>query len=434
MESKAKTAPWIVTEKDPTDGKFIMVHNCYTGKTFRLQKRLAGTPIGEGVSQTWRDFLYVEKLIIEPDKIMPLLEEKLDARMKGFPGNRVAATLIPTYTCQLGCEYCYNDQVRIPTGKKQAEPKTLANKFIRHFSKAPAQFWRMIVTGGGEPILATDYIYKIAKLIDDEAEKKGRDFEIAMVTNGAAFTEKKIAKLVRVGLNAVQVTIDPDHDKTRPYKKGGGSFDDIVANLMKLPMEVSLSVGSNISYGDEKKLPALLKKLEPLRQRIFDLSFVPVLGRVEDKAAPTNGNDVGRVFGEQEIETLMACYAIVDKMGFKRKHRLPRVACETFSVAEHLFLNYAGESYICPGVDNIKEYSEKGKTHEQLRDQFDLQGRNPQWKEFCFTDGVACAYLPKCYGGCRIISVTQGKSWKAINCEKPMFEKLTRHEIVNWTA
>ena len=431
MSDKAEQAPWIVIEQDRTDRRFNMVHNCFTHKTFRLRKKDVGKPLGAGITGPMRNFLLAEKLIVDPEKVTPMIEERLFSIMHSYPGNKAMAVFIPTHTCQLDCSYCFNANLRKPEGKKRMPAQKIAQKLARHFSSTPAQAWLLKITGGGEPALVSGYILDVAKHIRKAADEQGRFFEIYLVTNGAGLTKPMIDKFVKAGLSKMQITLDPDHDNTRVYKSGKGSMDDILENIKLIPNSVSLTINSNVRPGDEKIFGKLVKKLEPLRHRISDFSPGPLMNKLPEVTLIKGRKKMVRFFGPKLTNTMIACSDMVVEAGFRQKEQFPRVACETFTAMEQFYINYTGATTICPGLEAVAEFQANGRSLEKLMEEYDYRLAMPQWKEHCYEDGKPCEYLTKCFGGCRMLSVIQGAGWGVINCEKPMFDTMTRHILAN---
>lgn len=433
MTNAYRPAPWAVIERDPTDRRFMMVHNCYTGKTFRLQRRLAGSPLGEGADERWRRFMIAEKLLVRKRDVTPLLRQRLDEVMHGLPLNEASAVFIPTDACQLACEYCYNENVRVRKGKRRLAPEKMARRFVRYYTSKPAQFWSLTVTGGGEPFLAVDYVYKVARGIQEEAWNLGREFSMKVVTNAQAMTPQKARKLMRAGMVKMQTTIDPLHDESRPMKKGGASLETILHNLAEAPKELEITIGSNVRAGGEAAFARLLERLAPLRGRVRAVNPILIMEQIEGNGA-SNGRRVTTHFGRKEIKTMIECGKAVDAAGFRRRSVYPRIQCEAFTMCEDLFVNYAGEETFCPGLDNMEPFRTDGMGGAEAGNLFDMRLENPQWRGHCFTGGEPCAYLTKCWGGCRMISVTRGNGWDSINCEKMYFDTITRHEMRNWSV
>ncbi|MDH4184063.1 MAG: radical SAM protein [Nitrospinota bacterium] len=429
MTDNAQQAPWIVSEPDSTDKRFVIVHNTFTTKTFRLNKKEVGQPLGAGISGKMRDFLLVEKLIVDPAQVTPMLERRLFEIMNSYPSNAADAVLMPTYDCQLNCEYCFNVNLRQAPSKKRLPPEKIAAKLIKFFKGTPAQMWRLRVTGGGEPTLETDYVARIAGLVRQEAEKQGRFYELWMVSNGVDLKGALLKKLLKAGLCLVQVTLDPDHDNKRVYKDGRPTLDIILKNIMALPPEVRVTGVSNVRRGEEAKFKKLLKKIRPYRHRLYDFSPGMVVTKLPERVVERGNKKMSRLNGPKEMDTMLACFDAVDEAGFTRRNKLTRVTCEAFVNSENFFINFMGQTAICPALEAVPKYHEGSRSQEDLKKEFDYRVVNPQWKDHCYDDGVPCPYLPACFGGCRMISVSQGAGWGVINCERYCFDRIYQHEL-----
>ena len=420
-------APWNVIEPDPDDRRYVIIHNCYTGATFRLPKKEAGDPLGSGSSRRTLDFFRAEKLMVDPAKVAGMLEERLFEIMRGMDGSVADAVLIPTHGCQLGCVYCFNAEVRKAPGKKRAAAEAIAGRLTEFFAGTFAQTWRLKVTGGGEPMLAFGYTLKIIRLVGSAARRHGRFFEAVLVSNGVSLTPSRARKLLAAGVKSAQITLDPDHDKRRTLKNGKGTLEAILESIKALPEEMRVKVISNVSPGDEKAFARLMKKLKPLKGRIASISPGLISGKIPPALPSANGKKMSRMYGPREIDVILACHAAAEEAGFEAPLDMPRIICEAFMDSCHFSINFQGQTAICPGLEGSPEFQERGRSRQELERLFDMRLASPQWKEHCYENQVPCPYLPKCWGGCRMISVIQGAGWGAINCEKYMFERFTRH-------
>ncbi len=435
MDDSLVPAPWNVIETDPFDRRFMLVHNTFSRKTYRMKRRAVGEPLGSKANDAMRRFLASELMLIEPDRIGSMLDNRLNVVMHGFPNNSATATLLPTYDCQLRCVYCYNEPIRENDKKKpKSPPEKIAKKLIDYYRNTPVQYWRLVVTGGGEPFLAADYLAKIAKMVQEAAWDDGREFSISIIGNGQAMTPAKVKRLVKVGLNSVVITLDPDHDATRPLKNGGPTFDTIINNLTAAPPEVSISINVNMHPGEETILPGLLGKLAPLRTRLAQVKAT-IISPPLPQGPVTLGElpPYSRQFGPKETDTYIAAVDLIDDAGFRRKGIFPAIGCESFTAAERMVLNFAGEETFCAALDNLPAYRTDRKKKKEL-DRFELRIAHPQWKEFCMKEGMPCPYLTVCWGGCRVGAVFEGRDWSVINCEFEYFDRMTRHILKTWSA
>ena len=429
MAGRLEPAPWNVTEPDPRDRRYVIIHNCFTGSTFRLPKKEAGEPLGCGASQKTLDFLRAEKLMVDPAMAAGMLEERLFEIMRGMNDSVADAVLIPTHGCQLGCAYCFNVNVRKHADKKRAAPEAIAAKLTEFFAGTYAQTWRLKVTGGGEPLLAFGYTLKILRLVGAAAGRQGRFFEAHLVTNGVGLTPSRAGAFMGAGVESVQITMDPDHDKRRTLKNGKGTLDVIINNVKALPEGLRVRVTSNVALGDEKAFAKLLRRLAPLKGKIDTISPGLMTGKIPEAFPAPDGKKISRMYGPREVDLILACHEAAEKAGFEAPLAMPAVFCEAFMASSRFSINFRGQTAVCPGLEGTAEYQEDGRSREELEKLFDMRLANPQWKEHCQENGVPCPYLPKCWGGCRMISALQGSGWRTVNCEKYMFDRFTRHII-----
>ncbi|MBF0170995.1 MAG: hypothetical protein HQK87_07910, partial [Nitrospinae bacterium] len=288
--------------------------------------------------------------------------------------------------------------------------------------------------GGGEPLLATDYLAEVSGLLLAEAQKRSRDYAMTVVSNAQAATKGRIAKLMKAGLVSINTTLDPNHDVSRPLKNGAPTFDTIAANLLALPPAVSVIVNINARMGEEKAFEELMGRMAPLRDRLGQVRVTLVFDAIKPGGALLTSTPVGysRRFGPKEMDYLLWCNGMIDAHGFRRKSTIPHIGCETYMASENFTLNFAGEPSFCGGLDNMPQYRFDPKS-EADRARIDFRLANPQWKGFCQKEGTWCPYLLSCWGGCRMTSVTQGLDWSVINCEYEFFDRWTRNELRNWS-
>ncbi|RXK84938.1 radical SAM protein [Chlorobaculum sp. 24CR] len=136
-----------------------------------------------------------------------------------------------TDRCNLGCVYCkYADLTQISevrgTDVEQI-CQTLA-ELIR--SKRQVR----ITFQGGEPLLLHRQIERICAFLTGGFPEI--DFSFALQSNGTLFNEEILATLKKYEIT-VGITIDgpaSQHDLTRPFKNGEGSFAAITSNLERL--------------------------------------------------------------------------------------------------------------------------------------------------------------------------------------------------------
>ncbi len=134
----------------------------------------------------------------------------------------------PTYACNFGCSYCFQDEYAPPPA---AEQDAVLDAFFAYVADTFADRRKYVTLFGGEPLLPTPGArHVVERLVRGTAE---RGLDLAVVTNG--YNLAGYVDLLATGrIREVQVTLDGTekiHD-TRRYLKGGkGTFGPIVAGI-----------------------------------------------------------------------------------------------------------------------------------------------------------------------------------------------------------
>jgi uncharacterized protein len=105
---------------------------------------------------------------------------------------------------------------------------------------------------GGEPLLSRELIIYIAEKVKALAETRKIPFGFSLQTNGTLLKKETVKRLKPLGLKDAYITIDgpkENHNRFRPYKKGGGSFDAIFRNIKEASRNIEVMMGGNLKYG-----------------------------------------------------------------------------------------------------------------------------------------------------------------------------------------
>jgi uncharacterized protein len=181
--------------------------------------------------------------------------------------------LMPTYSCNLRCSYCFQDHMRTDPAYKHLlrtiQPEMVDRIFgsmaqIEELHGVPrdADIPRDITLFGGEPLLENGY--SNIKYIIDKAHSMGKA-TFSAVSNGTELQAYQ-SLLNPENISSLQITLDgtPDeHDQRRIYADGSGSFEKIARNIsMVLDLGVWVSVRMNIDRENVKRLPELADEIE----------------------------------------------------------------------------------------------------------------------------------------------------------------------------
>jgi len=164
---------------------------------------------------------------------------------------------LPTFMCNLDCEYCYQKDVKKPKRKTISSEEIAV--FLEYLKKKDVKH---VTLFGGEPLLRAN----LKRLLPVLNYIKENDVKCSAVTNG---TEIDIYQkyLGADCISAIQITLDGDethHNALRKRKNGHGSWREIYRNInMAIEHGVHVSIRMNVSSTNVescRETKSLLKK------------------------------------------------------------------------------------------------------------------------------------------------------------------------------
>ncbi|MGA1824298.1 MAG: geopeptide radical SAM maturase [bacterium] len=327
--------------------------------------------------------------------------------------------IVMNFDCNLACPYCYEGQMK---GNFYMSYET-ADRIIHYIKRQYIDKGKNIHIDfyGGEPLLSFDLMVYLSKEIRSKAEQAGVEYSSTAVNNGTLLTEQRVQKLAALGLQDAQITIDglkEQHNLSRPYKSGKGSFDTIILNLRKAAKYIKIQVVSNYTKKNYHGFPRILDYLCDkgiAQDTISMVRFVPVT-----KTAGISGLSDSRQGCSSMNEPWIFIASIelreeIMKRGFNTP-RLHPAFCMLES-KEDIVINYDGTFYKCPGFIGLKKFNVGDVIHGE-RKRRELYHLDVWQCEKCLN----CPYLPLCFGGCRYRSHINSYGIGAINCRKPFFD------------
>lgn len=214
-----------------------------------------------------------------------------------------ALSLAIAQKCNLGCTYCYAQQ-----GEFGGKARNMA-------LDTALQAVDLLVTGaepgakvnlafmGGEPLSNRATLREVTEYAAAQAAQRDVDCRFSITTNGTLLQPDDADFFERHGF-AVTVSLDgapAQHDRLRPFKGGGGSFERIVARLAPLlekqrRMQVSARVTVTPFNLD---LPATLDRF--VAMGFHSVGFSPLL-RAANGQAEMGPEDLAAM-----LEAMIAC-------------------------------------------------------------------------------------------------------------------------------
>lgn len=134
----------------------------------------------------------------------------------------------PTHLCNLGCTYCYNDDVRDPIMKDETLERTIKETLDYVNERKPIKQVHFIWHGGEPMIPGIKFYEKVVKL--QEQYRGEAKILNSIQTNGVLINEKWLHFLKQHQFN-ISISIDGTkelHDRFRLDLRGRGTFDRVI--------------------------------------------------------------------------------------------------------------------------------------------------------------------------------------------------------------
>jgi uncharacterized protein len=330
------------------------------------------------------------------------------------------AVLVMSLDCNLGCKYCFEGTRK---GNYYLSAET-ADDFInfiltRNF-KGKSKL--NIVFYGGEPLLSSSAIIRIAEKLQKGAARKKLAFSFSFITNGTLLTPRLVKKLNPLGMTAARVTVDGPkevHDAYRPFKTGKGSFDIIVKNIREVCGLTEVCISGNYTKGRYREFPRLLDYFldhDITPGLISSIDFSPVINERNEFTPPGFHGGCMSINEPWLMEAAVFLREETLRRGFRTQELMPS-AC-AIEWKNQFIINYDGTLYKCPGLIGRKDYC-VGDVKTGAGD-YSLSHQLNNWKnEKC----LSCCYLPLCFGGCRYLKLIKDGTMKGTDCKKAFFDR-----------
>lgn len=263
-------------------GEVLLVHG-YTGAYDKVSRRVAAylracsgkkpangveAPSAQTIEVLKRRGYLTTRAHQEEEEIFSRLTKAFSERAaKAQP----AYVIMPTYSCNLRCPYCFQDNMRTESGLKHLlrtmQPEMVDRIFDvmpsierRHGMNGDSELRRAFLFFGGEPLLAAsrgivEYFMEKAKSLSTTS---------FMAVSNATQLEAYGDLLGPEGISYLQITLDgppAEHDLRRIHADGSGSFEKIAANItMALDRGARIKVRLNVDRNNVEQLPALAEE------------------------------------------------------------------------------------------------------------------------------------------------------------------------------
>jgi len=336
-------------------------------------------------------------------------------------------SVIPGLACNFACPYCYEGGLKSNrTMSETAVEQLIAfarQRFTSGITKLSLDFY------GGEPLLYTGIIKRLASGLRPFVEKRGAEFRLTLVSNGSLLTPEIARELKEYGLHGVKTTVDGParhHNRSRPFKSGAASFDRIIDNVEACRDIVGINLNGNFTRGNYRDFPELL---DLLRERGLGPETIPTV--TFHPAMSIDDAVVGQEFTAgcaTSSEPWLAEAAIfLRETLLERGYKVPKMtpAPCMIDVERAFMVHYDGTLYKCPGLIGHEEFV-VGDIFSGIKD-YRYSHHLDNWRTA--PECADCAYLPLCFGGCRFMQYQRTGSMAGVDCQKDFLDR-TLHTLL----
>lgn len=156
---------------------------------------------------------------------------RLDSWMKGVPAPPSRMSIILTNACNLRCKMC-ETPVAVQRGWLRLEDELTDEEWIRIVKEgAEMGVLEWCIGSRGEPFVRRELAMDILSIL--RKDSPGSVIELA--TNGSRFTEEILDKIVNLGLDRIQISLDSPNAAMHDWIRGQkGTFERVTRAIRKL--------------------------------------------------------------------------------------------------------------------------------------------------------------------------------------------------------
>jgi uncharacterized protein len=309
----------------------------------------------------------------------------------------LSLTFVPTLQCNFRCTYCF-------------EPHRPTYLTDDHFEKILATVKRKAPTiknlnvtwFGGEPLLQAEQIDSWSRRLLAVVDEHGLKYKAGMVTNGYLLTPANIQRIHDARIWGLQITIDgpkQSHDKRRPLRGGGSTYDTILQNLVtnrEALKGIKITIRVNVDRRNLQELDALLGSF---REKGLNTWCSVYFARV-DKSTDYCGKIDEHVFTSKEFaREQIELIRTLAKHGFewRWKPEQKMVFCSAASDNNYV-VDANGDTYHCWNDLGTPKLAE-GRLGESALEEMS-ESKYQKFTPFDDPECRSCPFLPVCMGGC----------------------------------
>ncbi|MEW6520750.1 MAG: geopeptide radical SAM maturase [Thermodesulfobacteriota bacterium] len=324
--------------------------------------------------------------------------------------------------CNFACRYCFEGSRK---GGGQAMDDATADQLIAFVKErfGPDKKKLLLQVYGGEPLLYRQRLLYLARRLKPLVEARGAELTIDLVSNGSLLTRQVVEELNPWGLDGVKVTIDglPDnHNHSRPFKSGRGSFAVIVRNLQQVCGLTRIRLGGNFTSETYRQFGPLLDLLagHGLTPDKIELVNFNIVLQVNDTLTANEYQGGCATINEPWLRE--AALHVREEV-YRRGYTVPELGPQPCAVEvdDAFTVHYDGSLYKCVTWVGHRQFK-IGDIWQGVDERYRQSHHLFHWQkeEKC----RECVYLPLCFGGCRFMAFQRDGHMAGVDCRKAFLD------------
>ena len=336
-----------------------------------------------------------------------------------YSPHNASFSVLPTYSCNLRCPYCYEGSGEIHRGTMTEEMTEKVIAGIKAHCVNTGVCNLGLTLYGGEPLLHKKASLQIVKELGGWAQQRGMQYFCSMITNGTLLTEEVLTEFLPF-LKMIQVTLDGPqeyHDTRRIQKNGKGTYE-MIMNAVETARKRGILVMIRIQVAKDNRdiLDTLFQDMtkrgmhldEGIRAYTFPLMEINEVC-----------SSYASLCSEEEALMLPGLWRKARTYGLDLFSKPVQIFVSpycSFAAKNSFLVDALGDVYKCVSVVGDTSYrvgrmSENGLT-DITPELHRFTVRDPTDIEMC-TD---CVLLPLCGGGCAHRAYQKHHTYEAGDC------------------
>lgn len=393
----------------PIKGQSLLAYNAITGKLTKWVKKgidvynnFATVPCTEDNKITANQLLDGGYLVRKGQDQYADIKKAYESHR--FDPKAMTLSIAPTMSCNFSCDYCYQgDRKARAVMKREVQDALVAfvEKSVPNINHLHTAWY------GGEPMLRWQTIYNLADRFIDLCNANGIKYDAMMVTNGYLLTQEKAERLYRRRVHTIQITLDgppEEHNRRRPLKTGGPTFDSVVANIKKIvgtiPISINVRINVDARNCDIAGMDYMFQILADnglANKKGFGVYFAPVEAITEECHQIVDSILIHEAYAQKELEL----YKMAIRKGVAGYRYPPRFrgTCAAVRPNGYVVLPDGAMHKCWDTVSSGKNAVGTLFDMDTVADN-DIYQRWLNWSPFDTEECKQCLLLPNCAGAC----------------------------------